>query len=235
LVIVTKVPLVISPHFDDAVLSCGHWLGAHPGAIVATVCSGDPGPSVPASEGWDARAGFLTGSDATNARRAEDLAALTVLRGEQRLLGYLDAPYRHGEPLDEVGLEDAVVALLDELQPGYCLVPLGLLHPDHVSTGRAARAALRKRPNCAAIAYRELPYAFLPDHPSLEADGLAALQTEGMRTRELSVTAPLGNDAKQVAVHCYGTQLRLLGDQLWQKTLELGSERFWRLHSRDGS
>jgi LmbE family N-acetylglucosaminyl deacetylase len=228
---VTNVPLVISPHFDDAVLSCGHWIGAHPGTVVATVCSGDPGPGVPASQGWDAKAGFQTGSDAANARQAEDLAALNVLRGEQRLLGYLDAPYRSGELLDEVGLEETVVALLDELQPSCCLVPLGLFHPDHQSTGRAARAALKRRSDCTAIAFRDLPYAFMPDHPSLEADGLALLQAEGMRVLEFPVTAPLSKDVKKSAVKCYPTQLRLLNKRLWKRTLELSSERFWRLHS----
>ena len=32
--------LVISPHFDDAVMSCGYWIQRHRGAIVATVWSG---------------------------------------------------------------------------------------------------------------------------------------------------------------------------------------------------
>ena len=59
--------LVISPHFDDAVLSCGHWLHMNPGAVVATVCSGKPERGSPASK-WDAR--FGTADQAIEERRA---------------------------------------------------------------------------------------------------------------------------------------------------------------------
>ena len=232
-VTVTAVALVISPHFDDAVLSCGHWLHTNPGAVVATVCSGDPGPGIPASTGWDADAGFATASEATNARRAEDSAALAVLGSGQRLLGFLDNPYRVGRPLDENGcVEEAVAALLDELRPSLCLVPLGLLHPDHVGTGLAARAALRGRPTCTAVAYRDLPYAFMPDWPHLEAEARAAIQAEGVEMTLYSTALPMTDDAKRQAVGCYASQLPLLDQELVQRTLELGSERFWHLEVR---
>lgn len=34
--------LVVSPHLDDAVLSCGCWLASRPGAAVVTVFAGRP-------------------------------------------------------------------------------------------------------------------------------------------------------------------------------------------------
>lgn len=76
------VTLVISTHYDDAVLSCGHWLCLNPGAIVVTVCSGYAGPEVGAGE-WDRRAGFASADQAIAARRSEDLAALSVLKAHQ--------------------------------------------------------------------------------------------------------------------------------------------------------
>ena len=49
-----KGRVVISPHFDDAVMSCGELIGSCSGVVVATVCSASPGPRVPASPEWDA-------------------------------------------------------------------------------------------------------------------------------------------------------------------------------------
>jgi hypothetical protein len=49
--------LVVSPHLDDAVLSCGRWLAAHPGTLVVTVFAGVPSNGNRLTD-WDARCGF---------------------------------------------------------------------------------------------------------------------------------------------------------------------------------
>src|SRR5580692_19322 len=92
--------LVISPHFDDAVLSTGFWLSQHTRATVATVFSGSPGLGVPASK-WDISGGFESGNDAALGRRAEDERALHYLGSDQRCLGFLDDPYRTAERYHE--------------------------------------------------------------------------------------------------------------------------------------
>src|SRR5580658_10141715 len=73
-----KPILVLSPHYDDAVLSCGAWLSSHPGSVVATVCTGRPGPGIGPHQ-WDGTSGFPSGDAAAMVRQGEDAAALAVL------------------------------------------------------------------------------------------------------------------------------------------------------------
>ena len=61
----------LSPHFDDAVLSCAAWLEHHPGAVVATVRRAAR-TRVPADPAWDALAGFVDADHSAEARGAED-------------------------------------------------------------------------------------------------------------------------------------------------------------------
>ena len=63
--------LVISPHFDDAVFSCGHLLAAAPGAVVVTVFGGRPDTYPSPVCPWDADCGFGEESDIVAVRRAK--------------------------------------------------------------------------------------------------------------------------------------------------------------------
>ena len=71
--------LVVSPHLDDAVLSLSAWLASRSRlerVVVATV--------------------FSEGDADYPTRRAEDVAALSLLGAEPLHLGLLDAPERLG-------------------------------------------------------------------------------------------------------------------------------------------
>src|SRR5262245_53606305 len=71
--------VIVSPHLDDAVLSCGRFLGAHPGTHVVTVFAGNP-PAYPEPlRLWDLQSGFAPGDDVMEVRRQEDKAALAIL------------------------------------------------------------------------------------------------------------------------------------------------------------
>lgn len=231
--------VVISPHFDDAVLSCGHFLEHNPGTTVVTVCSGLPGRGVPADPEWDALAGFTSADEAAAARRAEDLSALTVLGAEQRVLGYLDGSYKAavGRPhadLDVVGsfeeeLTRSISGVLDGVRPETCLVPLGILHDDHVTTRKAAIAALRHRPAIRVRFYLDLPYglAFGPVAGEL-ADQLA-VEPAGHPDRPRTTPGPPSPKVRALA--CYRSQLPLLevafGDSL-RASFDSGAERLFR-------
>lgn len=230
--------LVVSPHFDDAALSCGHWLTRHPRAVVATVCSGKPGVGVPPCS-WDAGSGFRSADDAANGRRAEDEAAMSVVGAQQRLLGFLDVEYRlaigrqHEDPAIRGSFERLLAAsignLIDDLSPEQCLAPLGLHHTDHVATGRATRTALWDRPGCQAIAYADLPYAIT--FPRTVTQKLEEIRAEGWRIAECPMPLPSSVDPKRQMVSCYGSQLCLLrrSRRKWRAALRLGAERFWQL------
>src|SRR5436853_287558 len=49
--------VAISPHLDDAVLSCGQLLAARPGSVVITVFAGMPRDGSQQTD-WDRRCGF---------------------------------------------------------------------------------------------------------------------------------------------------------------------------------
>lgn len=233
--------LVLSPHFDDAVLSCGNWLEHHPGAMVATVCSGAPGPGVPADPGWDALAGFSSADGAAEARRAEDVAALGRLGARQVGLGFLDGSFYKAEvgrphqrpdvgPSFEDALALALGGLVDELRPEACLVPLGLLHPDHVVTHRAAMRSLQARPEIPVILYLDLPYGIAAEQAARDRiDGLAA---SGTGLTAVGDTGPPPTEAKSSAARCYRSQLPLLeasfGESLWA-SLDADAERLFRV------
>jgi LmbE family N-acetylglucosaminyl deacetylase len=220
--------LVLSPHFDDAVLSCGNWLERHPGTIVGTVCSGLPGASVPADPTWDALAHFSSGDEAARARRAEDRAALGLLGADQAVLGFLDGWFYKSEagrpherpdvgPSFEDALARSIGGLVDELRPDACLVPLGLLHPDHIVTHRAALSALRVRPEIPVVFYCDLPYGIA----SVQAaeDRLEGLAASGFGLAPQPDAGSPPAQSKLRAARCYRSQLPLLeesfGQSLW--------------------
>jgi len=98
--------IYLSPHFDDAVYSCGGLIAmqAQSGQRVEiwTVCAGDvpPGPLTPFAEELHAR--WSAGREAVAVRRAEDEAACRILGAHPRHFTLPDCIYRRlpdGSPL----------------------------------------------------------------------------------------------------------------------------------------
>jgi hypothetical protein len=85
---------VLSPHLDDAVLSCGLFLAAHPGSSVVTAFSHGPSRVSPLPR-WDAGAGYFPdGADVMGVRRGEDISAAAMAHASTLHLGYWDGQYR---------------------------------------------------------------------------------------------------------------------------------------------
>jgi hypothetical protein len=83
-------PLVIvSPHFDDAALSCVSLVARHPGAVLLTVFGAGP-PRVNPITRWDRASGFAPGDDVIAVRAAEDLDACDALGARQVRLKHWD-------------------------------------------------------------------------------------------------------------------------------------------------
>lgn len=212
----------LSPHCDDAVLSCGGAIAAAAGrgerVLVITVCAAAPPPGTPLGpfieallEAW----GFPDPAACAAGRRAEDLAAVRAVGAEVIWLDQVDAvyrdpvayggergPFREPAPGDPLGaeLERALAELLAPW-PGVPLyAPLGVgLHADHLAVHDGA-AALGGggRP---VLFYEDVPYAF--DAGAVEA---RLREVFGLR----SSVEPLDAAAlarKIEGVGCYASQL----------------------------
>jgi LmbE family N-acetylglucosaminyl deacetylase len=173
--------LIISPHFDDGVLSAGGTIAqlARSGTAVtvATVFSAaSDGLLSAAAEAFHERCGL--GVDAMSHRAAEDREACHRLGAEPVHLGLREALYRRrkdGNPQYDEGsaifgadadaeltvIEQAAAligALVDGLDPELVLAPLGVgAHIDHVIAGSAMRRI--DMPGDRVCWFEDIPYA----------------------------------------------------------------------------
>jgi len=148
--------VVLSPHADDAVLSCWSVLDASPRPVrVVTVCTALPPAG---TEGrWDRITGARDSRERMRERLDEDKAALRAIGREWRGLGFLDSQYRGpGEPLDASAVLHALAAARPTL--GGLYAPLGIGgHPDHIAA-RDVAVELARRGFPVSL-YADLPYA----------------------------------------------------------------------------
>lgn len=208
--------VIVSPHLDDAVLSCGQFMAGRPDCFVITVFTGAP-PRTAGTTTYDRSCGFDTGVEAMRQRRREDAQALTVLGAGRGHLGFLDHQYRpHARP-DPAELAAQLQALINGLDlVERILIPVGLGHPDHL----LAAAAGRLLEGAPIYAYEELPYRVL--YPEAVP---AAMERHGIpwpAEPEFIGTGPA--DQKAAAVACYASQLWAL-----DAAALACPERFWRL------
>ena len=127
-----KKVLLVSPHFDDAVLSAGQFMAGRPDCDVITVFAGYPKPeNLDMSTPYDRKCGFETARDAVTVRRQEDNRALALLGANFYHLDFPDSQYK--ELVDLAAIWKEVQGMLTEFDYDFVMAPLGLGHPDHVS------------------------------------------------------------------------------------------------------
>ncbi|WP_175717760.1 PIG-L deacetylase family protein [Burkholderia anthina] len=217
--------LVISPHLDDAVFSCGQLLAQAPGSVVVTVFAGIP-PRDAAAPPWDRRAGFRTAGEAMRIRRDEDRRALALLGARPVWLDFLDDQY--GTPAASTAIAARVADTLDAHPAFGVLAPAGLFHRDHLQVQQAVLPLLRDR--AAAHTWR-----FYEDVPYRRIDGLMARRVIGWRERGWighPVAAPAGARTggapeKAAAVEAYASQIALFEPHMRADLRE--PETYWRL------
>jgi LmbE family N-acetylglucosaminyl deacetylase len=194
--------LIISPHFDDAVLSCGHLLAKNPGAVVATICGGIAAPGVPASTWWDRRS-WKSARDATLGRRQEDFEALECLNAVQAFADVLDVTYR-GHDDDASVFATAIGDILDRFDAEHIAIPLAArAHIDHELTRDGALTALRTRGLANVFFYADLPY-FVGRDTDRIARALSAIPVPQAPAHDSE------NELKREAVTKYRSQTPLL-------------------------
>jgi LmbE family N-acetylglucosaminyl deacetylase len=188
--------LVISPHLDDAVLSCGallaHLAPRHPVTVATVFTVAAPPPwSLPARRALRGL-GHLDAEDLFTQRRAEDRDVLAGIGAEAVNLGFRDALFRRGRlgpayptyRLDaargrvascDTGLAAEVSARVGELararEAAVVFAPLGVgRHVDHLITRQAAGKLNRR-----IVYYSDFPYSLkaAPEAGFVRRAGLA--------------------------------------------------------------
>lgn len=221
--------IVISPHLDDAALSCGGMIAAMAAAgrpvLVLNVCSGSPASGAahsPFAQLQHARWG-LHADEAVRRRLAEDEIALEILGADSYQLDLLDAIYRLPEayrdeatlfgvpsPADLLAgqIRAAVEALAARFPQAILYAPLGVgRHVDH-QAAHAAAAELA-RAGASVAFYEDFPYVA---RPGALDERLAELGGAELFTPV--VTAIDGVLARKIgAIEAYASQIEtLFGD-----------------------
>jgi LmbE family N-acetylglucosaminyl deacetylase len=222
--------LVLSPHPDDAVLSCGQFLSAHPGTTVATVFCGFPATYPDPPNRWAILSGFVAGDDIVGLRREEDRRALALLEATPRHLdGFAEADLQPDEPVataDEVA--EALVAVIDELDPTLVLLPLGLANPEHVTVHDAALLVRSAQPERSWIAYQDVAYHHIP---GILAWRISTLFHAGLWPTPVAMPLDHSDERKRAAMAEYTSQVKALeADWSLQRRLDAPTpEQYWRL------
>ncbi|HZO78493.1 MAG TPA: PIG-L family deacetylase [Solirubrobacteraceae bacterium] len=209
--------VILSPHLDDAVLSCWHVL-TQPGEVaVINVFAGVPA-DVRGPAWWDEYTGASDSAERVRERLEEDRRALAVAGRTAVNLGFLDEQYRaERQPL--APLAEQIERLLE---PGVRIyAPAAIAHADHAVV-RSAALELRAAGFEVSL-YADLPHATVRGWPVWVTgeNGPASKDLTGaLWDRVLATTdaaAPnvhhldsVAHARKLVAVGMYGTQLEAL-------------------------
>jgi hypothetical protein len=155
--------LLLSPHWDDAVLGCWSLLTSKRELNVVNVFAAIPPPGHAGV--WEAVIGVRDSAERARARIAEDASALALAGRQAVNLALLDARYRR-RTRSAVGLDELDRALVAEVQSASRVyVPAGIgAHADHLLTRHYGRMLLRT--GMPVTLYAELPYCAFHGWPA---------------------------------------------------------------------
>ena len=238
--VLTRI-VVVSPHFDDAVLGAAHVLGTYPGSTVVTVMAGWP-PAYPEEPtDWDACGGFVAGDDVVATRREEDVAALGVLDANHVWLDVPDHQYlTKDERQSPEQVAPAIKLALERIEPTAVFIPMGIANPDHVVThdaGLIARSEISSAllaPNGdsapAWFCYEDHGYKHIP---GLLAWRVTKLFKTGIWPTPAIVPVQPDMALKRRSIQCYKSQIAPLErDHALSERLDGNvPEQYWRLAS----
>ncbi|MFJ9030137.1 PIG-L deacetylase family protein [Streptomyces sp. NPDC102274] len=236
--------VILSPHFDDAVLSLAGLIPALDAPVtVVTAYGGAPRPEQEVSW-WDTTCGFSSGGEAHRARVTEDTRACELLGVERVVLGHPDGPYGDGGPLHEI--DTYLAGLTPDTR---LLIPLGTNQADHTKVRDRALRVLGELGRPLPLVYADLPYTgHLKEWGSAETDtALAGSEDFGVAYRDIARRyrtrtvhdLTLSDEqwaAKRAAVLCYASQLAPLAidhGSVMARGGPLRAERVWALEEAD--
>ncbi len=235
---------VLSPHLDDAALSCGQLLINRPGSHVVTAFS--DGPVVKKVPSWETASGmFKPGDDLMEVRRREDVEALAFAQAHAHHLGFWDLQFRPPlsvplgrlRPAARTARKEAeksrlVSEVATRLQPlietlgvTTWLVPLGLRHFDHQITAAAGARLAAHMTERTWVVYAELPHSMrLPEDIEAALDNLVA---QGFSVEPLVVGDTPVVPRKRELLGYYRSQLTPLGAAV--ERAATGPEKYFTL------
>lgn len=215
--------MVISPHYDDAVFSCGHLLAAMPGSTVVTVFTAVP-PEATVRTDWDLRCGFDNAEHAMRIRRNENQKALGALDAKGVDLSFLDGQYLESQRNSMDLLADTLLSTILEFQPKSIFMPLGLFHADHLMVADVTLLLQHRLMGLHWYAYADIPYNKDAERAQQRLEELAG---KGVHCEWCDLQ--LDSQRKARAVDAYRSQFRGLGHADGLPILA-HQEQYWRLH-----
>lgn len=241
--------IYLSPHLDDAALSCGGRIARQTSqqepVLIVTPMAGEPAPDLQLSAfAQELHQRWALPQDAVRARRAEDAAACQILGADYLHWDIPDCVYRHdpatGEPCyptwesiitTQHPADDAVIAQLvqqlAQLPPAdEIVVPLTAgQHVDHRLVRQAAEQAFAAE---RLLYYEDYPYA-------AQAGAVEAVLTPDLHPVQI-VLPETAVTAKIAAIWAYVSQRSSffenhsdLVNKIRHYTAQAGGERYWRV------
>ena len=241
--------LLVSPHLDDAVLSCEALVGRLEPIHILTVFAGEPDP--PRRGWWDETCGFESSAVSIPARRLEDDAALAGMPHRRLYLELLELQYADRRTSEEeTVLGRAIGDWLARFPSATVAVPAGagrrerqfarlltrfghtspewVQHPDHVFVRDAALTALAAS-NGVPLLCEELPYLV-----GMPADGVVERAARRHGCTAEPIVVEIDRERKATRIAAYATQIPHISPEHGRlddpRTLP-PRERYWRLVS----
>lgn len=213
-----KKALLISPHFDDAVLSAGQYMADRPDCEVVTVFAGVPNVPDAIRTPYDLKCGFDNARNAVGARIRENDEALALLEATVINLEFPDSQYNQKVFIDDIVFR--LQEIVDKNDYELILGPIGLGHPDHILV---TDAILRLQTNLPIYLWEDLPLRVV--EPERVWNRLALLGLGSID--KLWQTGTTGDKmAKKVrAMLCYKSQIHT---GILDPYVMYVPERFWK-------
>lgn len=245
--------IVLSPHLDDAALSCGGQIlqetAVGKTVLIVTFMAGDPPLNLSSGLVAALHTKWALQQDVVAARRAEDVAASRILGADYWHGSLHDAPYRDlagapfyeenhelfgaVHPIDRENVLPAMANILVHLPPaGRMVAPLALgNHVDHQLVREAAWA------------YRGRTLQFYEDYPYARLPGALERVIPADRMNWYSESVQLDEETvakKADAIWAFVSQMSSffngrqdLVQQLQEQAAKVGGERRWRYAQAD--
>jgi len=236
------VLIVLSPHFDDAVLSVGGILSEFDGQKYVVSFFSTPKITSQYLTDWDEMSGFDRSTDARAARTNENENATNLLGAKAINLDYIDNQYQTRSASDISSLTTAITGDIEEILEsmnndhvtiiGPSYFGEEFTHPDHRVISTAFMRAIKNKcyTDAKFYLYEDLPYThrrFGDEEITLDAileDFYSGLK---LNKRQISIS-PAAFALKMQALKLYTSQIKAFAsteDDIVKEVTDFGMKR----------